>query len=225
MNASVVVLHYGRHDLTDTCLDSIGDDVEVVLVDNDPGYRHDRVDLLIRPRKNTGYAKGCNLGAAVASGDVLVFLNNDTVCHPGWLDALLAGFDEPRVGIVGAQLRYPDGSVQHAGVDIYRDAHGTLTGAHADVSLFDVRRDVRAVTGACMAVHRQCWLQLGGFDEGFWNGYEDVDFCLRATAGQWVIRYEPDAVVTHHESASGPERWVKVRENIARLNDKWPEEA
>lgn len=74
-----------------------------------------------------------------------------------------------------------------------------------------------------MAVHRNCWDQLGGFDESFWNGYEDVDLCIRASRGGWSIRYEPDAVVTHHESASGPERWSRVRENIALLNDKWPD--
>lgn len=219
---SIVVLHYGRHELTDACLGAIEDGPEVVLVDNDPGYLHDRVDVLVRPRKNVGYARGCNLGAAVASGDVIVFLNNDTEVQPGWLDALLSNFDEPTVGIVGAQLRYPDGRVQHAGVDVFRDDNGILTGAHAPVAMAEIGRSLQAVTGACMAVRSDLFFALGGFYEKYWNGYEDVDFCLAATADGWTIRYEPRAVVTHHESASGPERWRKVRENIALLQERWP---
>lgn len=223
MNASIIVLHYGRHDLTDACLDSLDVDAEVIVVDNDPGYLHDRADILVRPRKNTGYARGCNLGAAVASGHVLVFLNNDTVPQSGWLDALLAPFDHPLVSVTGARLLYPDGRVQHAGVDIYRDGQGVLTGAHADPNLAMVRRDVQAVTGACMAVRRRSFDMAEGFHEGYWNGYEDVDLCLQVTQGGGRIVYEPDCVVIHHESASGPARWTKVRENVQLLQQRWPE--
>lgn len=219
MTASIVVLHYGQPALTNACLDSVDTDAQVVLVDNDPAYHHERVDLLIRPRSNTGYAGGCNLGAAVTSGDIIVFLNNDTVAVPGWLTALEGAFArDPAVGVVGAQLLYPDGTVQHAGVDLFRD-RGMLHGRHANPALAGVRRPVSAVTGACMAVRRACWEYVAGFDEGFWNGNEDVDLCLRAHP--WQVLYEPDAVLTHHESASGPERWVKVRENVQRLTDKW----
>lgn len=222
MNVSVVVLHYGRHTLTDACLNAIDAGPEVVLVDNDPGYIHDRVDVLVRPRKNVGYARGCNLGAAVAAGDIVVFLNNDTEPLDGWLAPLVEAFNDPDVGIVGAKLLYPDGRVQHAGVDIYRDDHDVLTGVHAASSLADVGRPVQAVTGACMAVRSELFDTLGGFCEEFWNGYEDVDLCLAARSGGWTIRYEPRSVVVHHESASGPERWTKVRENIALLQQRWP---
>lgn len=221
---SIVVLHYGRHELTDACLAAIEDGPEVVLVDNDPGYLHERVDVLVRPRKNVGYARGCNLGAAVASNAVTVFLNNDTEVQPGWLDAMLSNFVEPTVGVVGAQLRYPNGQVQHAGVDVFRDDHGTLTGAHASPALAEIGRPVQAVTGACMAIRSDLFSSLGGFCEQFWNGYEDVDLCLAAAAEGWTIRYEPRAVVVHHESASGAERWRRVRENVALLQERWPNE-
>lgn len=223
MTASIVVLHYGNPALTDACLDSIEDGPEVVLVDNGSlGYWHSRADLLIAPRGNLGFARGCNVGARSAEGDLLVFLNNDTVTTPGWLHALERPFDEPEVGVAGAKLLYPDGKVQHAGVDLYRDERGILTGAHADQVFADARRDVPAVTGACMAVRRKWFEQVGGFDTGYWNGYEDVDLCLQATEAGLVVRYEPACVVVHHESRSGAERWSKVRENVERLQQRWP---
>ena len=66
---------------------------------------------------------------------------------------------------------------------------------------------------------------LGGFDEGFVNGYEDVDLCLEVRARNWQVWYERDAVVCHLESQSGPARWTHVRQNVERLNEKWPEVA
>lgn len=220
MTVSIVVLHYGRHELTSACLDLLVDvDAEVVLVDNDPGYLHDRADVLIRPRKNVGYARGCNIGAAVTAGDVIVFLNNDTEPQPGWLDAIYANFADPRAGIVGCRLLYPDGRLQHGGVQLVMQG-STLAAVHDDTQPLQ-RRSLAAVTGACMAVRRETWADLDGFYEGFWNGYEDVDLCLRAGAAGWRVMYEPDAVVTHHESASGPERWSRVHQNVALLQERW----
>lgn len=222
MTPSIIVLHYGRHALTDACLDAIEDGPEVVVVDNAGGYHHSRIDLLVTPRENLGFAQGCNVGARTASGDLLVFLNNDTEPQPRWLTSLMFPFFEREVAAVGAKLVYPDGRVQHAGVEIFRDARGILTGQHVDPVFHDARRDVQAVTGACMAVRRDVFDEVDGFDVGFWNGYEDVDLCLAIGEAGYTIRYEPSAVVMHHESASGPERWSRVRENIERLQAKWP---
>lgn len=222
MTPSIIVLHYGNPALTDACLDHLDGDTEVVVVDNQGGYTHARIDLYVRPRENVGFARGCNLGARTATGDLLVFLNNDTVPRAGWLTSLMLPFFEPEVGIAGGKLLYPNGHVQHAGVDIYRDERGVLTGRHADPVFADARRDVPAVTGACLAVRRSWFDSVGGFDTGYWNGYEDVDLCLQAAADGWTVRYEPSCVVVHHESASGPERWTKVRENIERLQERWP---
>ena len=74
---------------------------------------------------NGGFIAACNDGAARARGDVLVFLNNDTVPQPGWLDALLETFDaHPEAGLVGAQLLYPDGRLQEAGGVVFADGSG-----------------------------------------------------------------------------------------------------
>lgn len=72
-----------------------------------------------------------------------------------------------------------------------------------------------------MAVRRDVFFRHGGFDEEYWNGYEDVDFCLTVRRAGGTVRFEPASVVTHHESASGPARWAGVHRNIRRLQEKW----
>jgi GT2 family glycosyltransferase len=80
---------------------------------------------------------------------------------------------------------------------------------------------VEAVTGACLAVRRDVFFKHGGFDVGYRNGYEDVDFCLTVRAAGGRIVYDPMSVVTHVESASGPARWAHFRGNVARLQERW----
>lgn len=161
------------------------------------------------------FAENCN---RAPDADVLVFLNDDTEPPAGWLDGLLAPFSDPRVGIVGCRLVYPTGNLQHAG--IYLDTpNGVLTAYNHTTE--QPSGLVEAVTGACMAVRRECWDDLGGFDVGFVNGYEDVDLCLRAAKEGWTVHYTADVTVVHHESQSGQARWTHVRENVQRLQEKW----
>src|SRR5205823_7804546 len=102
---------------------------------------------------NAGFARSCNDGAAAARGEYLVFLNNDTVPRPGWLDALAAAADAaPRAGILGCKLLYPDGTVQHAGL-VFRPDGSTrhlYTGFPADHPAVNVPRRFQAVTAACL---------------------------------------------------------------------------
>lgn len=216
MTVSIVIPHYGADLLLHDCLAVLDPTVETIVVNNNPGPAPRSWTVVIDNDENVGFARACNQGAANASGDRLVFLNNDTIAQPGWLDRLDTALDEHP--LVGARLLYPDGRVQHAGVDI-RDEAGILVAYNRRRGLIDhpePARPVDAVTGACLAIRRDLWDQLDGFDEGFVNGYEDVDLCLRA-GGAW---YEPRAVLIHRESASGPVRWSHVRENVARLQEK-----
>ncbi len=160
---------------------------------------------------NGGFATACNAGAAQAGTvDWLVFLNNDTIPIAGWLDALLDGVErEPdgdEVGIVGAKLLFPNGTVQHAGVAIGRDRwpRHLYTGFPGEHEAVNRPKRLAAVTAACMLVRRDLFEQLGGFDAAFHNGYEDIDLCHRATAAGYAIRYEPSAVLYHLESVT---RW------------------
>lgn len=194
----VVVPTLNRGDLLAQCVDAVQTTAGLTPVVVDLGWP---------------FAEHCNYGATWP-GDPIVFLNDDTIPQDGWLDALLAPFADPTVGITGCRLTYPDGTIQHAGV--YLDRPGGVLTAH-NVTSDEPSRDVEAVTGACMAVRRECWSQLDGFDTGYVNGYEDVDLCLRARAAGWTVRYTADGTVVHLESQSGPARWTHVRHNVERL--------
>ena len=185
------------------------------LIDNlaDTAYGH-KVEVV----SGGSFAENCNKGAEGATEDILIFLNDDTLPHVGWLQPLLDAFSDPEVGIVGARLLYPDGRIQHAGV--YFDAPGGVLTAHNVTE--DVEScDVDAVTGACLAIRRELFVACDGFDEGFDNGYEDVDLCLRVRAGGWRIRYCAESTLIHYESQSGPARWRSVGANVQRLQDLW----
>ncbi|HET6794094.1 MAG TPA: glycosyltransferase [Acidimicrobiales bacterium] len=238
---SIVIPLYNKVEYTEACLTSLAattppDLFEVVLVDN--GSTDGTGELLaclggdvqvIRNAENLGFSKACNQGAAVARGRHLLFLNNDTEPHPGWLDPILAILEgEPDVGVVGSKLLFPDGTVQHAGVWMVADHEaGTLDGYHRlyravpDDPRVDRRTDLQVVTGACLAIRRPLFEAVGGFDEEYWNGNEDVDLCLKVRAAGYRVVYEPASRLTHHESVSGPERFSRAEENRVLLRHRW----
>ena len=217
----MVIPHYGRYELLQGCLAALWKntalEIEVVVVDNGTGHEID-ADVVVRNPENLGFAKAANQGAAAAGGDILVHLNNDTEVHEGWLEPLVDHL-EAGAGIVGSLLLHPDGNVQHAGIRLYRNTRGELTAENRKQHY--AGGEVEAVTGACMAIRRDVFFRLGGFDEGFRNGYEDVSLCLDARQAGWSVVYEPASVVTHQETASGPVRLAALRENIARLQQLW----
>lgn len=148
-----------------------------------------------------------NLGASHASGDVLVFMNDDVEpLESEWLTFLLAHANRPEVGAVGAKLVYPSGAIQHAGI-----VTGIMEGAgHLHRNTFGspywnwlpFTRNVSAVTGACLAMRKSVFDQLGGFDESFPANYNDVDLCLRARQARYEVIVEPAAVLRHYECQS-----------------------
>ena len=167
-----------------------------------------------------------NQGVAATTGDDLLFLNDDVVplsCH--WLDDLLAHLRRPEVGIAGAKLLYPSGLIQHAGIVI---GMGDGTGHpgrgvfHADLwPWLNRTRNVSAVTGACMAMRRSVFTELGGFDPGFPVNYNDVDLCLRARQRGYEIIYEARAILRHDECATRTGR--TTLEERYRFSDRWAE--
>ena len=151
-----------------------------------------------------------NMGARLAEGDYLLFLNDDiTPVSDEWLGTLLAAFDlDPAVGIVGPLLLYPDERVQHAGMYVgYRGSAGhTLRFAQLpeDEYLYYASspREVSALTGAVMLMSRVCFEALGGFDELLATYLQDVDLSLRAKRSGFVCVLEPRSILIHMESAS-----------------------
>ena len=234
--ASIVIPLFNKADFTRQCLEAIeassGEEIpyEVVLVDN--GSTDGTRELLgmlegdvkiLRNESNLGFAAACNQGARLASGKYLIFLNNDTVPQPGWLSALVrSAHADATIGVVGCKLLYPgSGLIQHAGMD-WADGTPDHPFRHAAPDLPEVStpRDLDMVTGACMLVRRELFEGLGGFDEGYRNGCEDVDLCLSAREAGYRVRYEPASVLFHHEGTSEG-RFAHVQANLIRLRERW----
>lgn len=174
---------------------------------------------------NLGFAGACNRGAAAATGDLLFFLNNDLVLLPGWLEPMLAAFDRfPSAGLVGnVQLNAATGAVDHAGIYFNhqgKPAHRTDLPATSRWPGWPQYRAVVALTGACFGIRRTVWQQLGGFDEAFINGSEDIDLALRASATGLHHYIALRSVVRHHISSSAG-RNLRNEQNTYRLVQRW----
>jgi GT2 family glycosyltransferase len=126
--ATIIIPHYKSQSLTLACLRAIAEttDVEheIIIVDNGTG--HDLPSRVIRNETNRGFAIACNQGAAAASGETLVFLNDDTEPPPDWLQPLLAAFTEDRVAAAAPRIINPDGTLQGAGMEIVAHRNGEL---------------------------------------------------------------------------------------------------
>ena len=236
---SVVIPVHGNFALTRDCLKSLartaGQPLEVIVADNGStdetarelpalgaalfgdAFRH------LRFEENRNFAPACNAGAAEARGDFVFFLNNDTLLTQGWLPPLLRRFRSvPRLGAAGPLLTYPDGAVQHLGIVIHPGLklghlYKGLPSAHP---LAQKRRFFKALTGAALLIPRALFLSSGGFDEGFINGFEDVDLGLRLSAADFRLASVPESRVIHLESRT-PRRFGHEAENTRRLYQKW----
>lgn len=235
--ASIIIPVYNNWEYTRRCLLSLEaagyrDKAEVIVVDNassdeTPAEIKTQFPWVksIRHEQNLGFAKACNRGAEAARGKYLVFLNNDTEVKRGWLEALVAACEgEEGAGIVGSKLLYPDGRLQHAGVEIiYPGEIFPIDVRHLHYGLpmtSDNRQEVDAVTGASMLVPREVFYELGGFDEAYQNGYEDIDLCLKARVKGYRIIYEPASQAVHYESKT-PGRFNNALRNINILHRRW----
>jgi len=222
---SIIIPTRDRAELLRRCIDSIGKrttwpNYEILVVDNGSRESSTR-EYLDRLRQEEGfrvidfdgpfnYSAINNRAAAMADGQYLVFLNNDTEAGTGdWLESLMEVLQFPDAGAAGAKLLYPDDTVQHAGVILglgglanhafYRTGHGRRT----YFNQADVIRNYSAVTGACMMVRRETFEELGGFDEeNLPVAYNDIDSCLRLRERGYLVLYTPFAILYHHEAVS-----------------------
>lgn len=215
--ASIVIPVYGQLEHTLRCLRALAGQpprvpFEVIVVDD--GSPDDSADVLPaitglryhRRAENGGFIAACNDGAALARGEYLVFLNNDTVPQPGWLDALLRTFAEhPGTGLVGAQLLYPDGRLQEAGGVVRSDGSADKLGRLAAPAYPDfayVRR-VDYCSGAAIALPRDEFKANGGFDARYAPAfYEDTDLAMSVQARGLKVLCQPASRVVHVEGAT-----------------------
>lgn len=156
------------------------------------------------------FSKMNNKAANIAKGEILVFLNNDVeIVSENWLSELASWACRPEIGCVGALLLYPNGKVQHAGVTLGIGGVGAhvFRGKAPTSNLADpgpyTLRNVSAVTGACLAIRRDLFCRLGGFDEiNLAVAFNDIDLCLRVNSLELRNIYLPQVQLIHHESAT-----------------------
>ena len=224
---SVIVPTRDRADLLEACTRGVLEatdwpDLELLVVDNDsaePATKalfaklagDPRVTILPAPGP-FNYSAINNAAVKAATGDLLVFLNNDVeVRDAGWLKALAAQALRPEVGAAGAMLRFPDGRVQHAGVALGIGAAGVAGALGVGAGPRDpgpsnrlrTARCVSATTAACLAVRRSVFEAAGGFDaEHLAVAFNDIDLCLKIHALGLQVIWTPGADLIHRESAS-----------------------
>lgn len=240
MKVSFIIPLYNCLHLTQAMLASLretlppGLDCEIILVDDGStdGTR-DWLKNLPSPcravlhEKNLGFAAACNHGAATATGEFLFFLNNDLIPLPRWLEPMLAVFDRfPASGLVGnVQLNAATGTVDHTGIFFNhqgKPAHRTDLSVTTRWFGWPAYREIDALTGACFGLRRSAWQQLGGFDEAYLNGSEDIDLALRASTAGLHHYIALGSVVRHHISSSAG-RNLRDEQNSQRLMQRWTE--
>ncbi len=217
---SVIIPTKDSPELLSPCLKSLYrhtsyPNFETILIDNDTGnpqalaiMRAHPVTRLYLPNP-FNFSRANNLAANHATGEYLVFLNNDTeIIAARWLEQLLFYAEQSDVGAVGALLLHHNGAVQHAGVvlGVRGTADHAMRGfsAKADgyVGSLSCAREVSAVTAACMMVRKSLFQEVGKFNEHFFTIYQDLDLCLRLRQRGLRIIWTPQASLLHHESIS-----------------------
>ncbi|MFP7233938.1 glycosyltransferase [Bacillus subtilis] len=238
MKTSIIVLTYNQLALTKQCLESIwkhtnNDCIEVIVIDN--GSHDGTRDYLkqitsikaIFNKTNEGFAKACNQGLEVASGDNILFLNNDTVVTNQWLEPMIKLlYQDDKIGMVGPVSNYVSGP-QQVPVD-----YTNIEGIEDFSRLYCLQQQGRSkavlrLVGFCLLVKKKVLDEVGGFDERFVGGsFEDDDLSLRVLQAGYQLKIALDSFVHHHGHATfagNPDLSISqlYEENRQRFIDKW----
>lgn len=238
LKTSIVILTYNELPLTKLCLASIKKytaekDIEMIIVDN--GSSDGTVDYLksipsiktIFNEKNLGFGKGCNQGLDIATGDTVLFLNNDTIVTKNWLQSMLTLlYSDEKIGMVGPVSNYVSGP-QRIAVDYNTiDRIDDFSNSYCQKNVGKSKRVMRLV-GFCLLVKKEVLDKIGGFDERFeYGSFEDDDLCLRTLIEGYQLRIAYDSFVHHHGHATfTANQDINIQHlyhiNRQRFIDKW----
>jgi GT2 family glycosyltransferase len=226
---SIVIASKEKEALLRRCLQSIltqtkYPDYEVIVVDSttrndddrgyDIGVFSDERFRIVRFDESFNYASANNLGARHASGEILLFLNNDIeIIDESWLEELVRWLEFEEIGVVGGKLLFPSGRIQHAGIILGLGGHaghvyfGMKEGDRGPFGTAEWYRDYYAVTGACLMLRKNIFNEVNGFNEEFELAFGDVELCLKVISRGYRVMYTPFARL-HHDAGSTRGRYT-----------------
>ena len=238
---SVIIPVYNQLDFTLGCLQSIADhkpncSFEIIVADD--CSTDDTRDVIppifgiryVRNPENLGFIRSCNHASEHARGEFVFFLNNDTQVSAGWLDSLVAVFDQHQdAGIVGSRLLFPDGKLQEAGGIVWDDGSGWNFGRLDDPEKpeFNYLKEVDYVSGAALMIRSSLLTTLGRFDERFVPAYyEDTDLAFAVREAGFKVFMQPRSNIVHFEGVTnGTETGSGIKryqvENQGKFLAKW----
>ncbi len=216
---------------------------EIILVDNKSEEKETynlyeklrnlkKVRILESDIEYFNFSSLVNYGISQAKGDIICLLNNDTeIITPNWIEEMLYYALKPEIGVVGAKLFYPDGSIQHAGVNVglWGLADHIFKGDFdKDDYMYrlNVPQEYLAVTAACMMFRKEIFYEVGRFDETLAVNFNDLDFCLRVYERGYKIIFTPFAKLLHYEHKSrgkplSPEKNKQLSLEKKIIIDRW----
>lgn len=229
---SIIIVNYRSSGILGNCLDSVGRSrlsasYETIVVDNgtwDEGM--DRLEhewpqvKFVRLPENLGFAGGNNAGFRVASGKYYLLLNPDAEVAPDAVQKLIdTAAADPKIGMAGPKIFYPDGSLQMRYLPkrmptlasfffelFYLDKlfakHPVINGYYGGDFDVDREQDLGQLCGACLLIKREVIDRIGGIDEKLFLYFDEADWCRRAAAAGYRVRYIPSASIIHHEAQS-----------------------
>ncbi|RHS29236.1 glycosyltransferase family 2 protein [Roseburia sp. AF12-17LB] len=221
---SIIIPNKDQKEILERCIESVIQktdykNYEIIIVENNSTTneifeyyktieQRENIRVVIWKDK-FNYSAINNFGVRYANGEYLLFLNNDIeVIRENWLSEMLANVQRKEVGIVGAKLLYPDNMVQHAGVIIGMGGiagHPLSRHPADDCGYFArgiIQQNLNAVTAACMLTKKEVYEKVKGFEEKLAVAFNDIDLCLKVRKAGYLIVYDPEALLYHHESIS-----------------------
>ncbi len=209
-------------------------DLEIVIIDHESTEKYARKIIdkaseesdtkVLKYAGSFNFSAMINRAATIASGEVLLLLNNDTeTVNSDWLKEMVVQVLRSDVGIVGALLVFDNGTIQHAGVN--PNSEGLMTHSHKHweenspgyFGRLLVTHEVAAVTGACLAIKKEDWKNLNGLDEeNLAVAYNDIDLCFKARSAGLKVVLTPHAKLLHQESVT--RGFDDTSKKISRLN-------
>ncbi len=237
LRVSILIPVHNRVDLTAPCLESVHRhadprlSAEIIVIDDASTdgtaefirKRYPDV-IVVQNARRQSFGANINAAAGLARGRYLCILNNDTLVLPNWLAPMVEAADnDPTIGVVGNRQLWPDrDKINHAGMAFTQQCAPVHVhvGRPRDFPPALVDREFQILTAACWLVPKNVFSDLNGFDLRFVNGFEDVDFCLRARAKNLKVWYVGKSVIYHHGQSS-PGRTANDAENARRFRRKW----